>query len=237
MKKLILRKKSINDELTNYRESLILLAGLILLVAGFKVHAATPLLKVNAVVLKPFVPTTLVIDPFVYIAKFVCGPQAIPATRIGQITNYSALQPGNYATALNVLTLRDNQPSINVYASMDGHTGNPLVVQLPISRVFETHTVTCDEILSALGVNVGTEAYEGFLYISRRQSDLDVQAVYTFASRDSFQEFRGVDYNGNVVINPEVGITSIGGAGGLGLGASIDVERIKPINRNQLNSN
>ena len=237
MKKLIKQNPSSTRVVTNHYRSVILLAFLLLSVAGFRVDAVTPKFSANSLVLRPYVPVTQVIDPYVYIAKFVCGPQAIPATRIGQITNYSALQPGNYATALNILTLIDNQPSISVYASMDDHNGNPLVVQLPISRVFETHTVTCDEILSALGVNVGPEAYEGFLYISRRQSDLDVQVVYTFASRDSFNEFRGVDNNGNVVVNPEVGIISIGGAGGLGLGASIDVERVKPINRNQLNNN
>ncbi|GEM_PF-2281675 len=149
-------------------------------------------------------PTQRFIDPQTYIAKFVCGPQTLAATRIGEIVQYSALEPGNYATAVNILTLTPGQP-IMVYASMDGIDPNPLVAQLPISRVFETHTLTCTEILNGLGVNVGQEAYEGFVYFTRRQADLDVQVVYTYAAKDN-----------------------------LGLGSSIDVERIKPVNRNQL---
>ena len=203
-------------------------------VTGVNVKAATPQFKFKPITFKPYVLFPKVADSFVYGAKFVCGPQAIAATRIGQITQYSALQPGNYATALNIFTLSDNQPSIEVYASMDGNSTNSLVAQLPISRVFETHTITCNGILNALGVNVSTVAYEGFLYITRSQTDLDIQAVYTFESRDAFNEFRGVDEAGNVVINPEIEVISIGGAGGLGLGASIDVERIVPINRKGL---
>lgn len=172
-------------------------------------------------------------QPVVYSAKFICGPQTKPATAIGQITTFAPLQPGNYATALNVLPLLNNLPAIEVFVAMNGVPGNPLVKQFTPSQAFETFTLGCDEILKSLAVTVNNEAYEGFLYITRMRPDLDVQAVYTYASRDVFEfmEFRGVDKKGNVVINPEVGVTSIGGAGGggLGLGASIDVERIEPI--------
>ena len=180
--------------------------GLVALFSIFTSYAQTvppafnPTLNPGPVIL----PAPRFIDPQTYIAKFVCGPQTLPATRIGEITEYSALQPGNYATAVNILTLTTGQP-IMVYASMDAVDPNPLVAQLPISRVFETHTLTCTEILNALGVNVGQEAYEGFVYFSRRQADLDVQVVYTYAAKDR-----------------------------LGLGSSIDVARIKPVNRNTL---
>lgn len=192
-----------------YGIGLMLYVGILMCVCTFSVNAQTaptgftPTLNPTRI----FTPIPRFIDPQTYTAKFVCGPQTLAATRIGEITQYSALQPGNYATAVNILTLATGQP-IMVYASMDGVDPNQLVAQLPISRAFETHTVTCTEILNSLGVNVGQEAYEGFVYITRRQIDLDVQMVYTFAAKDR-----------------------------LGLGASIDVERIKPINRNNLQSN
>ena len=175
--------------------------------------------------------------PFVYAAKFVCGPQTVAATRIGQIVNYSAVEPGNYATALNLLSLTAAAAPIDVRASMDGVAFNPIVAQLPKSELFQTHTVTCDEILKGFGVSVSDEAYEGFLLIERWKPDLEVQSVYTYASREKFAAWRGVDEQLNVIENPEVGVVSIGGAGGLGLGASIDVERIQPINRNAVASN
>ncbi len=196
---------------TNRRHGIsgLLFMGILICACAFSVNAQTappgftPTLNPGRVL----TPIPRFIDPQTYTAKFVCGPQTLAATRIGEITQYSALQPGNYATAVNILTLATGQP-IMVYASMDGVDPNQLVAQLPISRAFETHTVTCTEILNALGVNVGQEASEGFVYITRRQIDLDVQMIYTFAAKDR-----------------------------LGLGASIDVERIKPINRNNPQSN
>lgn len=172
--------------------------------------------------------------PIVYAAKFVCGPQTTPATGIGQTVSYAALQPGNYATALNVLPFVEDRLGIEVHASMDGNPLNPLVRRFPFTRALNTYTVTCEDILDGFGVSVSNEAYEGFLYIERSKPDLEVQAVYTYASRDQFSDWLGVDTNGNVVENPEVNLISIGGAGGLGLGASIDVERVEPIDRSGL---
>jgi len=174
------------------------------------------------------------VNPFVYVAKFVCGPQTLAATRIGQITEYSALEPGNYATALNILPLNDVHPQIEVYASMVDSPINPVVAQFPAPISFRTLTLTCTDIIDSFGLAVSDEAYEGFLYIKRRKPDLEVQAVYTYASRDEFTDWLGVDQQGNVVPNPEINLISIGGAGGLGLGASIDVERIEPIDRSGL---
>ena len=206
-----LNSKSFISDTSNCKHGFsgLLSVGFLMCVCVFTVNAQTaptgftPTLNPGRIL----TPIARFIDPHTYTAKFVCGPQTLAATRIGEITQYSALQPGNYATAVNILTLATGQP-VMVYASMDGVDPNQLVAQRPISRAFEPHTVTCTEILNALGVNVGQEAYEGFVYITRRQIDLDVQMVYTYAAQDR-----------------------------LGLGASIDIERVKPINRNNPQSN
>lgn len=215
--------------------SLSLIAATVSSLAAMPLAAAPLLPGGNTPSLKTDLAFPSLQKPIVYSAKFVCGPQTKPATSTGQATTFAALQPGNYATALNILPLGGGLPEIEVFASMHGSAGNPSVTRVTVTQAFETHTLACEEIINAFGVTARDEAYEGFLYITRSRADLDVQAVYTYASRDSFQfkEFRGVDELGNVVVEPETGIFSIGGAGGggLGLGASIDVERVVPINR------
>ncbi len=182
--------------------------------------------------------------PIVYAAKFVCGAQTQAAIQIGQTVAFADLEPGAYATALNIFSLSQGQPQIDVYASVHGSAFDPLVAQFSSPRAFETHTVVCNDIMQVVPPNPrGTgEVVEGFLYITRRQPDLDVQAVYTYANREKFEfdKWRGVTSDGYVVPVPEEDIAgdliSIGGAGGggLGLGASIDVERIAPIDRSGL---
>ncbi len=214
-----------------------LLAGAVVALVAISVNAANyPLaLKINPGVLKPLPSVT--VKPVLYAAKFVCGPQLRAATGIGQTLRFAAVEPGHYATALNILPLINGSPSIDIYAAMEDSVVNPLVAHFSISGAYRMYTVTCEEILASFGVSVVDEAYEGFLYVERRQPDLEMQAVYTYASRDEFTDWLGVDQKGNVVANPEIGLKSIGGAGGLGLGASIDVERIEPIDRSGLHVN
>lgn len=222
---------------THHRQSraiLKLLLGAVTALAVVNVNAANLTISPKSI---PVIFTPVPIPaakPIVYAAKFVCGPQTTPATGIGQTVSYAAVQPGNYATALNILPFIDGRLGIDVHASMDGNPLNPLVRRFPLTRALNTYTVTCEDILNGFGVSVSNEAYEGFLYIERSKPDLEVQAVYTYASRDEFTDWLGVDSNGNVVQNPEVNLISIGGAGGLGLGASIDVERVEPIDRSAL---
>lgn len=182
-----------------------------------------------------FVPDIrLNLQPYLYATKFVCGQQLNPGIQIGQTVRYAALEPGVYSTALNMLTLKQGIPGITVSASMDGYAPVPVATQLSGATAFDTHTVTCDDILQAFNVPPGADAYEGFLYVQRQRPDLRIDAVYTYASRERFQEFRGVDLNGNVVVNPELGVYSIGGAGGLGVGASIALQRVEPVNLNSI---
>ena len=156
------------------------------------------------------------VKPIVYAAKFVCGPQTVASIGIGQTVTHSAVQPGNYATALNILPLVEGRLGLDVHASMDGNPLNPLVRRFSLTHALNTYTVTCEDILNGFGVSVSNEAFEGFLYIERSKSDLEVQAVYTYSSREKFTDWLGVDSNGNLVENPEINLISIGGAGGLG---------------------
>ncbi len=171
------------------------------------------------------------LQPYLYATKFVCGQQLNAGVQIGQDVTYAALEPGVYSTALNILTLKRDAPGIAVRASMDGFAPVTVASQLSSASAFDTHTLTCDEILDAFNAKQpGRDAYEGFLYLQRQRPDLRVDTVYTYASQDEEEVLWGVTEKGNVIRNPETNVISVGGGKGIGLGASIDIERVDPVN-------
>lgn len=180
---------------------------------------------------KKFPSIPLNFQPYLYATKFVCGQQLNAGVQIGKTVTYSALEPGVYSTALNILTLKRDAPDIGVHASMDGIAPVTVATQLSSDAAFDTHTVTCDDILEAFNMkNPGRDAYEGFLYVRRQRPDLRIDSVYTYASQYEEEVLWGVTPNGNVVRNPEFNVTSVGGGKGVGLGASIDIQRVDPVN-------
>lgn len=154
--------------------------------------------------------------PVVYAGKFVCGghlllgPIPVPGTlRALPGGTYSGFEPGNYATAINVLNVDVvRQDRIQVLASVDGALGPVLVATFDLEP-FETRKLDCVDIVSAVNggtVPPGGPLYEGFVHIVRNLDVLAVQGVYTHSHERRFE--------------------SANGAGGLGRGTSIDVEPI-----------
>ncbi len=183
---------------------------------------------------------------FVYAAQFVCGyvqgatpPQANSPGATVPAPLPDDFQPGSYATALNLFNPSFRSvANIRMFASVaDGGTtpvGPPITL-----AAFRTEKITCQDIVRDVarlipGNLANGEVVEGFLYTTRPADDLEMQAVYTYSTKDGFKEFLGVDDAGFVVpvagreAETEFPLISIGGAGGLGLGGSIDVEKITP---------
>lgn len=173
-----------------------------------------------------------------YLAKFVCGfqdGQTPPQLNRGlgggiPLPNQSApvfrgFQPGSYSTTLNLFNTSSGTARFSVFASIDGVATTPNVATVSLGT-FRSRQIGCDEIAGRVaplipGGLINGDLVEGFLYIQRTRKDLDAQVVYSYSSIDAFHEFRGDD--------GLVAGTGAAGAGGLGLGASIDVERITPL--------
>jgi hypothetical protein len=112
-----------------------------------------------------------------------------------------------------------------VFASIDGVLTTPNVATVRLGT-FRSRQIGCDDIAGKVaplipGGLITGDLVEGFLYVQRTRKDLEAQVVYSYSSIDAFHEFRGDD--------GFVGGTGAAGAGGLGLGASLDVERITPV--------
>ena len=173
-----------------------------------------------------------------YIAKFVCGFQAgQTAAQINkglgggtplpnQISPaFSGFQPGSYSTTLNIFNASSATATFTVFASIDGVVTTPKVSTVSLGT-FRTRQIGCEDIAKSVapfipGGLFNGNLVEGFMYIQRSKQDLDAQVVYSYSSKDAFHEFRGDD--------GLIGGTGAAGAGGLGLGASVDVERITPL--------
>lgn len=181
-----------------------------------------------------------------YIAKFVCGQQG-PSGGGGLPTlgaNYQDFQPGGYATVLNILNVNRFSTTLQVRATVAESSPsayNTRVVSNSTLGRFGAMKVGCGEIASAFN-RVNGDLFEGFLYIILKRDLLDVQAVYTYSDQDEFQSqrFLGIGINNQVGdifapppgtnsnVNTSFRIMGGAGAGGLGIGNSIHVERIEP---------
>ncbi len=203
------------------------------------------------------VDTLVKLQRTVYTSKFTCGiwqhgktyaqlnqgiGAAPPLPRehsepsvLPQLQNYyQDFQPGSYSTALNIFnpTLRDL--TINVQIATES-IASPQTVATVTIPTLNSVKVGCSDIEKLLPANLKGELVEGFFYISRFSSDLQVQAVYTYTTIAAFQEFRGGFVDDFGVIPGEVidifpaNAGAGAGAGGLGLGGSVDIETIKPM--------
>lgn len=181
---------------------------------------------------------------FAYIAKFVCGANGTGSASIPSVNSYQDLQPGGYATVLNVLNLSFLNQQVRVRATV----ADPSPASFPRSVIVVDQSllrtgllkVGCGEITAALGQTNGV--VEGVLSMIHPNDHLDVQAVFTYSDYDEFQNerFLGIGVNNQVGDiqapapgsngNVTTGFRIMGGAGsgGLGIGTSIDVERIEP---------
>ncbi|GJL64082.1 MAG: hypothetical protein NPIRA04_27360 [Nitrospirales bacterium] len=200
--------------------SIITMAMLMMTLGGLNILTPTA----QAQTIPPQSPIPL--NRVVYAAKFVCGFKpgfTPPQSRVllgPAVYDYRDLEPGSYATALNVLftTGANTTTNINVLASVPETSQNAAVQGVNLGPMsvsnFGTVKVDCEDIAQALNgplPQVADKAViEGFLYITRPVDDLVVEAVYSYSS--------------------EIG--SLGGEprneGGIGVGSSIHVQNIEP---------
>ena len=184
----------------------------------------------------------------VYPAKFVCGHQVGSIQLLSNHADpkgYEELKPGNYATVINVTNLSVGTETFEYFVSINLKTTGPLLVG-PVApttmTMFGTAKIGCPDIAAALNLvlpaslDLEGEAFEGMVLIPKALNSLDVQAVYTYANMDQFASRLALYLGpGDVVQSAEIddeisqeeaNVFGASGAGGLGLGASIDVERI-----------
>ena len=186
-------------------------------------------------------------DPdLIYSAKFVCGAQRAPLSlALPRDPGLLDVQPGSYATVLNIMNLYRFAPRVKVQASLAQSSpsafANTRVIRDQAVPVFGAMKVGCADIAAAFGRN-NSDVFDGFLYIIQPQDYLNVQAVYTYSEQDEFQSqrFIGIGVNNQVGdinapapgsnSNVTTGFRIMGGAGagGLGIGNSIHIERITP---------
>jgi len=176
---------------------------------------------------------TKVLAYHVYAASFVCGtvsgvsksqvneglgapaplptPPSVPTSRSYQL--------GGYSTALEIFNPAQRTASnVTVFVTTDGVPGSQRVNSFGIDA-FQGARIGCAEIIAAIGPFVSTAGLKsGTVYLRRTNDDLQVTATYSQSTIAGFREFRG-----------GLGERAGGGAGGLGLGSSIDVEVVKPV--------
>ncbi len=155
------------------------------------------------------VPASAQFQQLFFPVKFVCGFQEGTVPRLGSSSQglpYEGFKPGNYATTVNVINLDGADRNFEFIISIEGRgfsfppgTGN--LSTLGSSRI------GCPEIAAAVNQfttpPVNGELFEGFLVVAAFTSAVQVQAVYTFESKND------------------------AAAAGRGLGSSIDVESIQ----------
>jgi hypothetical protein len=151
-----------------------------------------------------------------YAVKFFCGftdgripklndPTPLPAP-------YRAVEPGNYATVINITNLSLANTSANLSRSVRVEGLAQVSLGTVTLQPFQVNTVNCDDIAQILAAQRGFQGdgrfVEGYVVISTRLVNpvimsLDVQGAYSYAVQK-------VDNNGT------------------GLGSSLQVVRIEP---------
>jgi len=187
-------------------------------------------------------------------SKFVCGFQRGNVPLLNDpnpVLNpyYEHVKPGNYATTFNVLNLNLDHQTISFYVSEpDVYDGLKFVGSRWIPS-FGTTQFGCPDIAAGLGTQNGS-FFEGYLLIVVKNDQFKVTGVYTFESQNAFERhvLWRLRSDGSSGIESELTSDSLtaltrplgpvdfigpfkdiaaSGAGGLGLGASIDVEWMK----------
>lgn len=183
-----------------------------------------------------------------YPGKIVCGfqPGNVPLlndpTPLIPAHPYENFKPGNYATVFNVLNLNGNEEDV-YFLFAAGNTQHFRLSMVTIGA-FTSVQFGCDFFNRYLSSSLGLR-FEGMLIPVAGNSNFVVDAVYTFESQNAFE--RHVIYEDGTstwtfgqtldeilaTFSPPASssfvVEAASGAGGLGLGASIDVERLEPV--------
>ncbi len=187
-----------------------------------------------------------------YQAKLTCGfnPGQVPLLndRNPFPHHWENFKPGNYATSLNITNSTLQSQTFYAYISLTDYPSFPFIflgsVSLPL---FGTLEVGCAELSPAFPPTTQPGQFvDAVLHLFSTGNHFTVKAVYTYSSRDAFERhlFVGLDKNDDVGVLEAhgSGVSTVpaedpllvpvhlaaSGAGGLGLGASVDHEDITP---------
>ncbi|MEM7245515.1 MAG: hypothetical protein AAF533_09240 [Acidobacteriota bacterium] len=173
-----------------------------------------------------------------YPVKFTCGFETGRVPLQDDVlpfnSRYKAVEPGDYATVVNMVNL-GRPTAVRASVVVPGEPRVDFSVQ-PALGSFEADALSCEDLARETGRPADGAFFEGWVLLGTRHADVEVTAVYTHAIEDFFQQERLLLLQDGLVLEPGGpepgpgvidGITASASAG-LGVGASIDVERIAP---------
>lgn len=190
--------------------------------------------------------------------KIVCGYQRGNVRLLNDTSPlnqpYEDLKPGNYATTCNMFNydLDATEQTVLPYVVVEGA---PLIFLGPLSvPTLRSNAFGCIDLIAVTGPPVPPGiAFEGYLTFFTFDPDITFEAIYTYSSQNAFEHHVLWSYNpfgifgiafqtlglalgtvGSPLPDDTEGVLSTqfaaaSGAGGLGLGASIDVEDVERI--------
>jgi hypothetical protein len=164
------------------------------------------------------------------------------------------LKPGNYATTCNLFNydLSANTQPVFPYLAVEG--GGLIFLGTVNVGSLNANAYGCRDIVANLPAPPPGPVFEGYLTLFTLDPDFKVDSVHTFESQNAFERHVVWQFNPfgpiNILLQP-LGLTipritnpigaagvlgtqfaTSSGAGGLGLGASIDVEDVRRIDIN-----
>ena len=192
----------------------------------------------------------------IYPTKYVCGFQPGNVTLLSDpnpnlLDDYVDVKPGNYATTVNAVNLCLTPQLLYPFVTDDEY-GGPFALPPVTVQPFQAFEEACPVIRGALPPDGPLGVIKGYTLFLTASDCFEVTGVYTYESQNAFERhvLWGLQDNGapGVVISPSWGVGPIlgsipdpvpnpgldppviagSGAGGLGLGASIDLERSNP---------
>lgn len=164
------------------------------------------------------------------------------------------LKPGNYATTCNIFNydISAGTQTVLPYLAVEG--GGLIFLGTVTVGALNANAYGCRDIVASLPAPPPGPVFEGYLTLFTFDPDFRVDSVHTFESQNAFERQLVWQYNPFGPINillQSLGLTlpritnpigfagvlgrqeaTASGAGGLGLGASIDVEEVRRIDIN-----
>lgn len=164
---------------------------------------------------------------------------------------FEDLKPGNYATTCNIFNYDLSAASQPVFPYLAVEGGGLIFLGTVNVGVLNANAYGCRDIAANLPAGFAGLLFEGYLTLFTLDPDFKVDSVHTFESQNAFERhllWQFDPFGGFGIVFQSLGLTvpritnPIGGAGvlarqfatgsgagGLGLGASIDVEDVRRI--------
>ncbi|MEM1203085.1 MAG: hypothetical protein AAGN66_07635 [Acidobacteriota bacterium] len=192
---------------------------------------------------------------YIYPAKYVCGYRPGNVTLLNDpqpnLDHYEDVKPGNYATTVNIVNLDLSDQVVFRYVVWDDDPGSPYPLPAQGLGPFQAAETSCSEIRGALPPDAPLGVIKGYVVLLTISDCFRVNDIFTFESQNAFERhvvwgFNPFDRFANIfeersqtipeLVTPlpnfvqplQWQFATSSGAGGLGLGASIDVEVVEP---------